>query len=369
MNGLYLVFRENITRFFDPFDHKGPWYDYFKYLPQLFIPWTPFLVLAFAWACKEWKRLSGDERWLLVSNIVIFTVFSLSGSKRVYYILPILPFCALLTALYLCRKENGFWEQIKVILLKVYEWVFFIAGFILLAAPLIWHFVKRMLPFELPQEINTFIYAFPIPLGILFLFIFIYFRKQNPSGTKWDFCGSSSFTRAAVSCAVLMIFVFGIAIPVFDVTLRTGKPFMLEAAQKMKAAGIDRANVAFPVKTYTTLTYYLSYPQHIPVLAEEHEEKDLDKALAGFFAAAGTTPVGTPRLAAGPGSPSPQDNSGQYFHGGTPDEVGEEERPQEKIRDCRVECFRTGSRENTDFSVNPIWNIPPPAVYCTDIYF
>lgn len=148
-----------------------------------------------------------------------------------------------------------------------------------------------MLPFELPQEINTFIYAFPIPLGILFLFIFIYFRKQNPSGTKWDFCGSSSFTRAAVSCAVLMIFVFGIAIPVFDVTLRTGKPFMLEAAQKMKAAGIDRANVAFPVKTYTTLTYYLSYPQHIPVLAEEHEEKDLDKALAGFFAAAGTTPV------------------------------------------------------------------------------
>ena len=291
MNGLYLVFRENITRFFDPFDHKGPWYDYFKYLPQLFTPWTPFLVLAFAWACKEWKRLSGDERWLLVSNIVIFTVFSLSGSKRVYYILPILPFCALLTALYLCRKENGFWEQIKVILLKVYEWVFFIAGFILLAAPLIWHFVKRMLPFEFPPEINTFIYAFPIPLGILFLFIFIYFRKQNPSGTKWDFCGSSSFTRAAVSCAVLMIFVFGIAIPVFDVTLRTGKPFMLEAAQKMKAAGIDRANVAFPVKTYTTLTYYLSYPQHIPVLAEEHEEKDLDKALAGFFAAAGTTPV------------------------------------------------------------------------------
>ena len=67
-------------------------------------------------------------------------------------------------------------------------------------------------------------------IGFLFLFIFIYFRKQNPSGTKWDFCGSSSFTRAAVSCAVLMIFVFGIAVPVFDVTLRTGKPFMLEAA-------------------------------------------------------------------------------------------------------------------------------------------
>ena len=145
MNGLYQVFRENITRFFNPFDHKGPWYDYFKYLPQLFIPWTPFLVLAFAWACKEWKRLSGDERWLLVSNIVIFTVFSLSGSKRVYYILPILPFCALLTALYLCRKENGFWEKIKVVLLQVYEWVFFIAGFILLVAPLIWHFVKREL--------------------------------------------------------------------------------------------------------------------------------------------------------------------------------------------------------------------------------
>ncbi len=291
MNGLYQVFRENITRFFNPFDHKGPWYDYFKYLPQLFIPWTPFLVLAFAWACKEWKRLSGDERWLLVSNIVIFTVFSLSGSKRVYYILPILPFCALLTALYLCRKENGFWEKIKVVLLQVYEWVFFIAGFILLVAPLIWHFVKRVLPFELPQEVSTFLYAFPIPLGILFLFIFLYFRKRNPAGTKWDFCGYSSFTRAAVSCAILMIFVFGIAIPVFDVTLRTGKPFILSAVRIMEENGITGNNIAFPVKTYTTMTYYLSRPHHIPVLAEESQEKDLDKVLAEFFAKAGTTPV------------------------------------------------------------------------------
>ena len=113
LDGVYLVFRENITRFFMPFDHKGDWYDYFKYLPQLLLPWTPFFLLSLAWAFKKWKTLSGNDRWLALSILAIFLMFSLSGSKRVYYILPILPYCAILTALYLCRPEEGLLERAK----------------------------------------------------------------------------------------------------------------------------------------------------------------------------------------------------------------------------------------------------------------
>lgn len=46
-SGLYLVYRENILRFFQPFDNFGPWYTYFIFLPVYLLPWTLFFIPAF----------------------------------------------------------------------------------------------------------------------------------------------------------------------------------------------------------------------------------------------------------------------------------------------------------------------------------
>ncbi len=43
-SGVALVIRENIQRFFDPFDHIEPFYIYLKHIPVLFLPWSPLLI-------------------------------------------------------------------------------------------------------------------------------------------------------------------------------------------------------------------------------------------------------------------------------------------------------------------------------------
>ena len=96
--GLSLVFRENVVRYFRPFDHKGPIYLYFYIIPAWLFPWSPLFVSAIAGAIKIRKDLDSRSKWLLRAGILIFIFFTLSGSRRSYYILPILPFCALLTS-------------------------------------------------------------------------------------------------------------------------------------------------------------------------------------------------------------------------------------------------------------------------------
>ncbi|MBW1660029.1 MAG: glycosyltransferase family 39 protein [Deltaproteobacteria bacterium] len=94
---LYLLFKENIIRFFHPFDHKEPFYFYFYYVFITLSPWTlllPFLI----WTLKK-NGIRNDEGVTFFSLwfVVIFVFFTLSGSKRGYYILPIAaPFSAIL---------------------------------------------------------------------------------------------------------------------------------------------------------------------------------------------------------------------------------------------------------------------------------
>ncbi len=100
VSGLGMAFHENILRYFRPFDHREPFYVYLLYLPTLFFPWTPLLIAAIWAACTFYRQLDWPTKWLVISTILIFLFFTLSGSRRSYYILPILPFCALLASLY-----------------------------------------------------------------------------------------------------------------------------------------------------------------------------------------------------------------------------------------------------------------------------
>ncbi len=101
-SGIVLVFRENLMRVFNPWDHnKDPFYVYFLYLPRLMIPWTPFFIFAvidFIHGLIQRKHGSKDTLWLFASMVFIFILFSASRSRRSYYILPIVPWCALFTA-------------------------------------------------------------------------------------------------------------------------------------------------------------------------------------------------------------------------------------------------------------------------------
>ena len=97
-NGLYLVYRENILRYFQPFDHKGPIYTYFLFLPVYLLPWTLFFIPALFAVKSRWKTMSDSSKWVVMAVVVLFAFFTLSGSRRSYYILPLVPFAILLTA-------------------------------------------------------------------------------------------------------------------------------------------------------------------------------------------------------------------------------------------------------------------------------
>ena len=118
-NGLALVFRENVERYFHPFDHREPFYVYFYYLPELFLPWTPLLLIALAQLRGAFTRPYSPTRWLLEAAALVFLFFTLSGSRRSYYILPVLPFCAWATGLYLNGDTAAVWKTRALKLHKV----------------------------------------------------------------------------------------------------------------------------------------------------------------------------------------------------------------------------------------------------------
>jgi hypothetical protein len=111
-NGLYLVYRENVLRYFKPFDHRGPIYTYFIYLPLYLLPWTLFFIPALCTLPTRWSKLTMSARWNVWAFALIFLFFTLSGSRRSYYVLPIVPFAILMTADWLYAVSAPYvWRQ------------------------------------------------------------------------------------------------------------------------------------------------------------------------------------------------------------------------------------------------------------------
>jgi 4-amino-4-deoxy-L-arabinose transferase-like glycosyltransferase len=99
--GLYLVYRENVVRYFEPFDHKGPIYLYFYIIFMLMAPWSVLLPGALAHLHRapiESEQRAQADRFALVYFWATFVFFTLSGSRRSYYLLPILPAAAIIVA-------------------------------------------------------------------------------------------------------------------------------------------------------------------------------------------------------------------------------------------------------------------------------
>jgi 4-amino-4-deoxy-L-arabinose transferase-like glycosyltransferase len=106
-NGLYEVYRENVMRYFKPFDHQGPIYLYFIYLPLYLLPWTFFFIPALISLKGRWSAMPSYSKWIVYATLLIFLFFTLSGSRRSYYILPLVPFAILLTADWILRGDEG----------------------------------------------------------------------------------------------------------------------------------------------------------------------------------------------------------------------------------------------------------------------
>jgi 4-amino-4-deoxy-L-arabinose transferase-like glycosyltransferase len=97
-SGLSEVIRENFLRFFAPFDHKDPFFTYFIYLPVYVLPWTVLFIPAIVHAFVNWRKYNQNTRWLFKAASILFLFFTISGSRRSYYVLPLVPFASLISA-------------------------------------------------------------------------------------------------------------------------------------------------------------------------------------------------------------------------------------------------------------------------------
>ena len=103
-----IVFKQNVTRYADPWHHFQPWYYYLTVIPAEFFPWSFLLPTA---VVLGWKRFSGRERlgflFCLCWAAVTLVFFSVSPAKRSVYILTMYPAMALMVGAALDRLAAG----------------------------------------------------------------------------------------------------------------------------------------------------------------------------------------------------------------------------------------------------------------------
>lgn len=219
-----IVFKQNVTRYADPWHHYQPWYYYLTVVPADFFPWSLFLPAALV---IGWKRFSGKARegflfclcWMAVT--VLF--FSISPAKRTVYVLTMYPAMALMLGAALDRiaaewPRDRRWVQIPLAIVTV------LALLVLVALPIVG---ARRADEVAPLGGEPFVWQVVAAFVPLFL------------GAAWAWWESRSgrIPRAAGSLAAGMA-VLGLAaalvlLPRFDV-VKSARPLSQVLLQKMR---------------------------------------------------------------------------------------------------------------------------------------
>jgi len=101
------VIRQNLTRFFDAWSHKRPFYYYLTTLPLDFFPWSLFLPAGIYIAFTKFKA---DHRlkFFLIWFLWMFFFLSISSGKISKYMLPLLPSVSIIVSYALLKKESRY---------------------------------------------------------------------------------------------------------------------------------------------------------------------------------------------------------------------------------------------------------------------
>jgi 4-amino-4-deoxy-L-arabinose transferase-like glycosyltransferase len=274
-SGLALVFQENIQRFFQPFDHKEPFYCYFYYLPMLFLPWTPLFMAACAGMARGWKGLDSRTRWLIKAALLVFLFFTASGSRRSYYILPILPLCALWTAVFL-RTDSVLLPALMIFKrwgLRIQAGLLAVLAFIYIASPMIWPVLMDRIGFAAPQGlmIGTFVGG----LAVAGLFAIFHWRHSLLSAVVGTARPAAPLV-AAVTVFMGVLFCWQMkALEIY----RTERPFSLELKERL--VGVDPEQVAFFRKVSPNVLFYLDLPRPVQLLSDQEEARRFIESESG----------------------------------------------------------------------------------------
>lgn len=285
-SGIGLVFRENLVRFFEPFDHKEPFYIYLYQLPLLFLPWAPILVAAFAGGAGAWKELDYKTRWLLSAIALIFLFFTLSGSRRSYYILPILPFCALLVGVFL-QSERGIGNKVvRDWGVKIQQLLLFAMVVANLLVPPALPIIAKTTGFAAPRTLYVACAVTGVSAFILARWLHRYMQAKN------DTKATQRIGVMILVAVVTMGGFFGWQQGTLD-ALRTERAFMLELKSRLDEEKTDRIGI-YP-GTDAKVSFYLNRATPLQIIKEARElEAFIASPRPGVLLAQGRKAAGLP---------------------------------------------------------------------------
>jgi 4-amino-4-deoxy-L-arabinose transferase-like glycosyltransferase len=248
LSGLDLVIRENVVRFFQPFDHRDPVYSYLYHVPRLLLPWVFVFIAALVFALRNYREAAWQERWLLEAILLVFLFFTLSGSRRWYYILPIVPFCSLLMASYLLQGPAGY---LRSAALAATQALLAVAGLVLVASPLV--LIYKDMPVSAAMWLMS--------AGLLLLLPLIWVKRARIAGYTGTAQVGVQFAGLVAAAVLLMWALFTVVLPYSD-NFRQDKAFALQLKQQL--GGDDR--VAFYRHERADVVFYLGQDYAVPLL-------------------------------------------------------------------------------------------------------
>jgi 4-amino-4-deoxy-L-arabinose transferase-like glycosyltransferase len=265
-SGLFMVFRENVLRYVKPFDHKAPIYIYLGAVPLLTLPWVPILIGALVVTIGNWKKLDYNTRWLTQAILLIFAFFTLSGSRRVYYILPILPFCTLLMAVFIAEFSQEIVKAHRDRGLRIQKQILIIVAILeLVFGPVAVWFMITKRGWELPSLLGwSFLF-----IGLAALLVAVVAQKL---ATKIQLHGHLYTIWALILIAgVLQGGFFAWQNNILD-SRRTEKPFAMQL--KSVVDSLPHERVAFWHKCEDKVLFYLKWNPPITLLSDENDLRE-----------------------------------------------------------------------------------------------
>ena len=263
LSGLDLLVRENIVRFFKPFDHVGPFYSYLYEVPRILFPWMFLFLAGLFHFWSRYKKLGESHRWLLEAIALVFLFFTFSGSRRWYYILPIMPLCMILSSSYLLEDEGQKWRRLVMQLTCA---VLVAGAALLLVFPLVIHFYSS----DLPIPTDFLVGSASIGIGTVVL---ILLHKYRANDLRKLTCIDSSLPVLMpfllLVATIEMSVIFSLVLPGTD-SYRQLKPF----AQSLSRRLAPTDQLSFFGATNTALTYYLNVNHAIPVVRSRNDLSD-----------------------------------------------------------------------------------------------
>lgn len=111
-----ILFKQTVGRGINSFHHKEPVYYYLLHLPLTFLPWTWLYVSVLL--AGGFKRVAGSDMERLFCVVIVSTLVMLSliSSKLDIYLLPVYPFVAYLTAVWMRRIGDTWYVKIGIAL-------------------------------------------------------------------------------------------------------------------------------------------------------------------------------------------------------------------------------------------------------------